>query len=53
MEYSSSKFSIGDTVNHQEFGMGKVLGIFEKTLKIRFENNPEIIDVFSDFVEKN
>ncbi len=52
LNYSSVDFSIGDKVIHNEFGEGKVLGINENKLQIRFNNSSEIIKIFSDFVKK-
>ena len=51
-KFSNQDFSIGDKVNHKEFGWGTVLGISDKKLQIRFENSNEVIKVFSDFVSK-
>ena len=50
--YISCDFSIGDNIFHEEFGEGKVLGINEKKLQIRFKSSNEIIKIFSDFVKK-
>ena len=50
--FISCDFSIGDNIYHEEFGEGKVLGINEKKLQIRFKNSNEILKIFSDFVKK-
>ena len=52
LDFTNPDFSIGDDVHHQEFGYGKILGINNKRLQIRFENKSEIIKIFSDFVTK-
>ena len=52
INYVSEKFKIGDNVYHEQFGVGKVLGINNKKLQIRFQNNAEIIKIFDDYVKK-
>ncbi|MEC8265453.1 MAG: UvrD-helicase domain-containing protein [Pseudomonadota bacterium] len=49
---SNSTFSVGDFVQHSEFGKGKILGVNGKKLQIKFDNNSGIINIFSDFVKK-
>ena len=51
-QFSSNTFSIGDKVQHKEFGLGTILGISDKKLQIRFNNSEDIIKIFSDYVSK-
>ncbi len=48
----NSRFEIGDKVFHEQFGKGIILGIFDEQLQIRFENNKNIVKIFSDYVDK-
>ena len=48
----SSDFKVGDKVLHEDFGQGIILGVNYKTLQINFENQNEIVKLFSDFVKK-
>jgi len=52
IDYVSEKFKIGDNVYHEQFGVGKVLGINNQKLQIRFQNNSEIIKIFDNYVKK-
>ena len=49
---SNNNFSVGDLVLHSKFGKGKVLGVNGKKLQIKFNDNSEIVNIFSDFVKK-
>ena len=49
---SNNNFSVGDFVLHSKFGKGKVLGVNGKKLQIKFNDNSEIVNIFSDFVKK-
>ena len=48
----NSDFNVGDKVNHKDFGYGIVLGVNYKTLQINFEDQNQILKLFSDFVKK-
>ncbi len=50
--FSSTLFKIGEKIEHKEYGDGKVLGINEKKLQVKFDNSDEIVNIFSDFVKK-
>ena len=52
IDYVSEKFKIGDNVYHEQFGVGKVLGINNQKLQIRFQNKAEIIKIFDNYVKK-
>ena len=51
-QFSSTVFSIGEKVRHNEFGIGIILGISDNKLQIRFDNSGEVIKIFSDYVSK-
>ncbi len=48
----NSDFKVGDKVIHKDFGYGIVLGVNYKTLQINFEDQNQILKLFSDFVKK-
>ena len=48
----NNKFSVGDSISHNEFGEGRVLGINGKKLQVKFKSSKEIVSVFSDFIKK-
>ena len=48
----NSDFKVGDKVIHKDFGYGIVLGVNYKTLQINFEDQNQIVKLFSDFVKK-
>ena len=50
--YQNEKFSIGDKVFHDEFGQGLILGVNGEKLQIRFENQNNVVNIFSDFIKK-
>ena len=50
--YENKKFNIGDKVFHNEFGRGSVLGINGEKLQVRFENQNNVVNIFSDFIKK-
>jgi DNA helicase II / ATP-dependent DNA helicase PcrA len=52
IQFSSPKFSVGDKIRHTEYGVGTILGIYEKRLQVRFDNSNDIIKIFEDFVTK-
>ena len=52
IEYSNEKFKVGDSVYHEKFGVGKVLGINNHKLQIRFQHSPEIFKIFDNYVKK-
>ena len=51
-QFLNEEFQVGDKINHQEFGIGTILGISEKKLQIRFNSSKEVIKIFSDYVKK-
>ena len=51
-QFVNEEFRVGDKINHQEFGIGTILGISEKKLQIRFNSSKEVIKIFSDYVKK-
>ena len=50
--YQNEKFNIGDKVFHDEFGQGQILGVNGEKLQIRFENQNNVVNIFSDFIKK-
>ena len=50
--FTSELYKIGDIIKHEEYGEGKIMGINNKKLQVKFENNNEIVNIFSDFVKK-
>ena len=50
--FTSELYKIGDIIKHEEYGEGKIIGINNKKLQVKFENNNEIVNIFSDFVKK-
>ena len=48
----NNEFSIGENIFHSDYGDGKILGISGKKLQIKFNNYPEMINIFSDYVNK-
>ena len=49
---ANNRFSIGENIFHNDYGVGKILGINGKKLQIKFNNYPEMISIFSDYVKK-
>ncbi len=50
--FSSELFKIGEKIEHEEYGDGKILGINDKKLQVKFDNSDEIVNIFADFVKK-
>ena len=51
--FSSDIFKVGDSVIHEEYGRGIILGINGKKLQVKFSDSSDVINIFSDFVKKN
>ena len=51
--FSSDIFKVGDSVFHEEYGKGIILGINGKKLQVKFSDSSDVINIFSDFVKKN
>ena len=51
--FSSDIFKVGDSVFHEEYGKGIILGINGKKLHVKFSDSSDVINIFSDFVKKN
>ena len=50
--FSSDIFKVGDSVIHEEYGRGIILGINGNKLQVKFSDNADMINIFSDFVKK-
>ena len=51
--FSSDIFKVGDSVFHEEYGKGIILGINGKKLQVKFSDSSDVINIFSDFVKKS
>ncbi len=50
--YQNERFNVGDKVMHDEFGEGLILGINGEKLQVRFENQNNVVNIFSDYIKK-